>query len=120
MYQGQFHKLQLISVLQVQGDGYFSGCIHYSTQLVHIQIKQTPLLLKKHIPHIIVTAFFFFFPLSYKPTFGWRDRRGQKCSYKENFPSCRVKGIFNLCSHSLMFCLAHYLLFSYTLKLAVA
>lgn len=30
-----------------------------------------------------------------------------------------MKGTFNLCSHSLMFCLAHYLLFSYTLKLAV-
>lgn len=86
MYQGQFHKLQLISVLQVQGDGYFSGCIHYSTQLVHIQIKQTPLLLKKHIPHIIVTAFFFFFLSHINPHLAGETEEDKSAAIKRISP----------------------------------
>lgn len=39
MYKEQFDKLQLVSIIKAQGDGYFSGCNHYSSQLGHIQVK---------------------------------------------------------------------------------
>lgn len=95
MYKGQLHKLQGVLVPKAQ-NRYFSGCIHYSSQLLHTQVK--PQYYYECTPP--PTLLFQVFSSNTNPQRTEETEEDKRYSNKEIFPNCNegVKGSFNLYS----------------------